>query len=204
MTRLAPPLVPLTRARRKTIRPVADRTLPAAWRATWEAAWDRQFWCFGQDILHPAGNLLAEGGFERRPAPPGLAAKSGYLLPLPDRAEIRLWGFGGFWGVPGLGGITIFRSGARVRRHSASRLLTETWSAEGLPADEPGGDARLGRLLHAALEWVAAYEARILARIGSAGRDEIVARRPQEDLRAADLPAVWAELRERIAASFAR
>lgn len=204
MTWLAPPTVTPARTRRRPQRAVADRPLPPAWSASWEAAWDRQFWCFGQDILHSAGNLLAEAGFERRPAPPGLAAKSGYVLTLPERAEVRLWGFGGFWGVPGLGGTTILRSGARVRRHGASRLSVETWSVDGLPTDEPGGDDRLATLLVAAIDWVTAYEARILARIGMAGRDEILARRPQESLRAVDLPAVWEELRRRLVASRAR
>jgi hypothetical protein len=122
-----------------------------------KALLNRQCWLWGQDIKRAEGNLLLVHGFERLRPPDGLSGSSQYTLSLPGNLNIRLWGFGIYFGAES--GIFLNRFEFMPREAS----MADLWQARdmtGLPR------ARNLSLLVQILRWIGAYEAWVLCTLG--------------------------------------
>lgn len=58
----------------------------------------QQCWLWRQDIKRAEGNLLLQYGFQRLRPAPGQSGSSQYALQLGDALQVRLWGFGMYFG----------------------------------------------------------------------------------------------------------
>lgn len=159
--------------------------LPTALGAAVERAVDRQMWCLGRDVRHPAGNLLVGLGFARIPS---LGRASEYRRRV-GGCTVRLWGFAAVL-VPPHGSALVVR-----RLDPGPRVLPRTLAlGEGLTRDVlgdlaiPAGSAdraMVARWLPFALRLMARYERAITATAGpgwrvrtqrtwARGQDEVV------------------------------
>ncbi|MCS6801805.1 MAG: hypothetical protein RMM58_01560 [Chloroflexota bacterium] len=177
---------------------VSARSLTRPERRLLDALVDQQFWCWGQDIRRPEGNLLLAFGFERTRPPAGVLGSSCYRLAGAGR-EVVLWGWGLLLVGPA-GGVFLPRHGF-APRPALAPLAAPCWSPEGLP---PLGDAPVpgtGRWFQAAADWIADYEAWVLATVGLAYRRACAAGSPRATfgLFPERLPALWRHVGERIA-----
>jgi len=144
--------------------------LPSAQRRRAETLLDQQFWCWGQDIRHPGGNLLLDYGFDRRRPPAGQRGSSAYTLsPAPGRTLV-LWGFGLSYADAGVGALFLPRYGFAPRVGDAAGAPSTAWALEHLPPlhvpTGRGERERAARVLTALTGWVAAYEEWVAATHG--------------------------------------
>ena len=117
----------------------------------------QQCWLWGQDIKRSEGNLLLVHGFKRVRPPDGLSGSSQYTLSLPGNLNIRLWGFGIYFGS---------ESGIFLNRYEfipREARMADLWQARemtGLPR------AKSLSLLTQMLRWIGDYEAWVLRTLG--------------------------------------
>lgn len=84
---------------------------------------DQQFWRWGCDVKHPAGNLLVEYGFERIPPPCRVeGGSSAYRLHIDANRRIILRSFAVFFGDDRFGGILFKRFEGQAFRTPGSDL----------------------------------------------------------------------------------
>lgn len=130
----------------------------------------QQLWCWGRDVLRPAGNWLIEIGFQRTEPPRHLEnCPSIYTLEQPQGRSIVLRGFGVFYGHPQWGGIFLTRREFRPLYTPMARLEKPPWTLPDLPALNPPSDSeRHGyeQLTLALIDWMLAYEAQVIERLG--------------------------------------
>jgi hypothetical protein len=121
-----------------------------------------QFWFFGRDIHHPAGNLLIRRGFKRFGVPEGESGGNAYRFRFDERREIVLWGFGLFFGDKTRGGIFLRRYEFPPKFLNAARLRLPIWKPEQIPAPRLPRDEfeaqTVWRLTLDALVWITDYE----------------------------------------------
>ncbi|GIW11781.1 MAG: hypothetical protein KatS3mg061_2838 [Dehalococcoidia bacterium] len=128
---------------------------------------NQQFWCWGQDIRQPAGNLLLAFGFRRLRPPVGVLGSSCYRLSLAG-GEVVLWGWGVLWSGASTGVFLPRRQFAPQGVRGS--LAAPCWSPEGLPPLDPPTlvSQQTLALLAELLDWLAGYERWVLQ---VAGRD---------------------------------
>lgn len=102
---------------------------------------DQQLWCFGQDIEHPAGNLLLKYGFEKQSAPGHLKSVSLYRYENGSNCQLLLRGFGLFYGDERWGGLFLRRCEFNPLYWSSAFLLKTPWKVEDLPQFRQIGEA---------------------------------------------------------------
>ncbi|GIW05928.1 MAG: hypothetical protein KatS3mg060_0733 [Dehalococcoidia bacterium] len=159
---------------------------------------NQQFWCWGQDIRRPAGNLLLAYGFARTRPPAGVLGSSCYRLT--GRAyEVTLWG----WGLlitTSAGGIFLPRQGFAPRL-VREPLAAPCWSPDGLPPLTDDDDPALGRWFQTAAVWIADYELWVLQTAGLAYRRACVAGSPRSSFSLFPelVPALWRHAGDRVA-----
>jgi hypothetical protein len=122
-----------------------------------KALLNQQCWLWGQDIKRIEGNLLLVHGFERLRPPDGLSGSSQYTLSLPGNLNVRLWGFGIYFGAES--GIFLNRF-EFIPREARMADLWQAREMTGLPR------ARNLSLLVQILRWIGAYEAWVLRTLG--------------------------------------
>ena len=145
-------------------------------QATAVELFSQQLWCFGEDVKHPAGNLLIEAGCDRNPAPEDkLNCPSIYTLHLSQTQRITLRGFGIFIGDDEYGGLFIERFQFEPAYTKTAALQVPPWEPEDLPQlqqvtqeNHSGGLTLLSRLI----EWFVCYEQMIVANYGEDYRNQ--------------------------------
>jgi hypothetical protein len=167
----------------------------------------QQIWCFGQDVIRPAGNWLLEIGFQRTPPPEHREeCSSVYTLPIRDQARIVLRGFGIYFGDDDRGGLFIERYGFSPKVSADPRLECPPWSNSDMPAfHTPNTRQRdnTAMMLLELLDWIRQYECRVAARLGiQYRRDSLVhwnnGKRPF--IPAEQIASSWRKLSQVIAA----
>lgn len=174
------------------------RPLARTERRLVEALVNQQFWCWGQDIRRPEGNLLLAFGFARTRPPAGVLGSSCYRLRWGER-EIVLWGWGLLLAGPA-GGVFLPRQGG-APRSALGPLGAPCWSPDGLPPLSEIAVPGLGQWFHDAAEWIAEYETWVLARAGLGYRRACAAGAPRAifGLFPERVPALWRCIGERMA-----
>jgi hypothetical protein len=183
------------------VRPLADLRLP-------RGLVDQQFWCWGQDVRHPAGDALARHGLELSRAPRDALPARRYHARLAGGRVVALWPFGLFWGVRGLGGLLLPRDDARPRLTPGPDLPDGVWTVQPLlAAPRPRGRAERERtpmLLAGALDWVAGYERWALGALGAARRSRCASAWPRAVMPGPAQAAAWSSLAKGCEGALAR
>jgi hypothetical protein len=141
---------------------------------------DQQFWCWGCDIRRAGGNLLAERGFQRLPAPADAGQHSAYVLCTDTGLTLKLHG----WGcLASRGGRTAFISRAKAQPVPLAAFDEgSAWKAEQLPAKVSPSRADLAYtagIAAEAMRWFAGYEGWVQATQGADYRAQQVAAWPE-------------------------
>lgn len=151
-----------------------------------KALLNQQCWLWGQDIKRAEGNLLLLYGFERLRPPDGLSGSSQYTLSLPGNLNVRLWGFGIYFGAES--GIFLNRF-EFIPREARMADLWQAREMTGLPR------ARSFSLLVQMLRWIGAYEAWVLRSFGPEYRKSCLCGWQGPATKRPDLiPKAWNEL----------
>lgn len=169
----------------------ARKVLPGALRQRGCALLHQQCWLWGQDIKRGEGNLLLRRGFTRLRPPEGTHGSSQYSLSLEDGTQIRLWGFGLFFG--GEAGIFVNRFDFTPRK----ARLAQCWQGIEEMTDLPR--ACLDDSLPTALRWIGGYEAWVLASLGVAHRRACLASWPERISTPTLLANAWYDLAVEVA-----
>jgi len=137
---------------------------------------EQQMWCFGQDIKRDP-NLLLSYGFSRERPPEG-----GSTMYRSD--GIFLWGFGIIATAPGLGSISIKRSGFSPTWATDEVSVKSLWEPERFPSfSSPISQRdhwRAALLLERTFAWLAEYEAWISKECGSYYRRSLLQTAPEK------------------------
>jgi len=141
--------------------PPSGDPLTTLWNEVGQPLLHQQCWCWGWDIRRADGNLLLERGFRKLRPPHPDAGTSTYRLRGHGYA-LGLWGFGTFYGRPGMGGVFIGRYAEGPLFAESSRPPEDVWLPLSMPAMTelqhvamPGTSLDLFAQL---LDWVARYE----------------------------------------------
>lgn len=130
----------------------------------------QQCWCWGRDVLRPAGNWLLEIGFERIEPPADREdCSSVYSLQLPDDRRVVLRGFGVFYGDAQRGGIFLPRYEFEPKYTTQMELECPPWSGDDLPELRVPAKSQRGvcaALVLELLDWIRHYEVDVVERLG--------------------------------------
>ncbi|MEW4490176.1 hypothetical protein AB1L42_18980 [Thalassoglobus sp. JC818] len=142
------------------------------------ALFSQQVWCWGQDVLHPQGNVLVKMGFERIPPPPDRGdCSSVYSLAVNSSQRIVVRGFGLFWGDDDKGGLLLLRDRFEARYSNFSRLPRPCWSRQDIPdTARPTFEQRpdcIGLLVDL-IDWIRNYELMVLRDYGLEYRQRVL------------------------------
>ena len=140
------------------------RRLPYALQKRGSMLLHQQCWLWGRDICRKEGNLLIEQGFQRLRPPEGIEGSSQYTLQLEGSLQVRIWGFGIYYGA---------QRGTYLNRYAftplSASISEDVWTPKAFTRLTSSTD------LHAVADvvrWMAAYEDGVLERMGSAYRSE--------------------------------
>ncbi len=145
---------------------------PAKYKKHIKPLLHQQMWLFGRDILCPEGNLLCEYSFTRERS----AGRGGSMYTRRDGAQqIVLWGWGIWFGQVDTGAIFVNRYKARPQFTAVSVLSQTVHREEALPqrTDRVSSVTEaqtMQRLWVNLLDWLADYEAWVLATAGDCWR----------------------------------
>ena len=136
----------------------------------------QQMWLFGQDILHPKGNLLYRYEFKHR-----RAEKRGSSMYTREDStqQIVLWGWGIWFGQPENGAIFVNRFQAKPQYTPVATLSQVIYQEDDLPeriyrARSESDVKIIQGLWVSLLTWLAEYEAWILEIAGKKWRQTSV------------------------------
>jgi len=169
----------------------------------------QQAWCWGRDVLRPAGNWLLEIGFTRlRPPAERKDCPSVYVLELPHGRCVLLRGFGAFYGDRELGGVFLPRHEFQPRYTTLATLDCPPWSDEDLPELSPPTESQRSACVSlplALIDWIRGYVVQIVERLGIEYRRQTLAqwnngKRPFTP--AEKFASAWRELSIQVAADF--
>lgn len=161
------------------------QSLPRRVQRRGSALLNQQCWLWGQDVKRAEGNLLLAHGFERLRAPAGQSGSSQYSLLLPGNLNVRLWGFGLYFGAETGMFINRFEFVPREAR------MTPLWQANEM--------AQLPRvkdfsLLAQALRWIGTYERWVLHTFGLEYRKACLSQWESRVCRIERISEAWNEL----------
>jgi hypothetical protein len=171
------------------------------------AVLDFQMWCWGQDVLHPAGNQLLAASLTRVRPPAGRSGSTLYQTALPGGRTLCLWGFAVGVLVPEEPCLVLKRHSFALRLVSADRFPVPLWQPTALPrgqlARQPVERETARAHFVALAEWIATYEQTIGARLGRAWRFACADRRPRQfrhrlPARPDQLAQSWLALRDHL------
>jgi hypothetical protein len=185
----------MTRAGRARTRTLTG--LPTTVRRRAIRLMNQQYWCWGQDIRRPEGNLLLAYGCQRVRPPAGVLGSTRYALSLRADCEITFWGFGLTFASAPAGTLFLPRSGFAPRLAPAGIQVAEIWSLDDVPSlPEPvAGDwPQLCHLLASLTRWIAEYEEWVLTRYGAGYRAAVVAQLPYTTEPVEEMPLNWRQL----------
>lgn len=131
---------------------------------------DQQLWCWGRDVLRPAGNWLLEHGFSRLEPPADYGdCSSVYLLQRPGGRCVVLRGFGVFQGDRRYGGVFLPRYDFRPRYTTKATLECPPWFDADLPQMSAPNDsqrAACASLTLDLIDWIRSYEVSVAEKLG--------------------------------------
>ncbi len=169
----------------------------------------QQIWCWGRDILRPAGNWLLEIGFTRTEPPADRGRSSSvYTLELPQGRRVLLRGFGVFYGADRLGGVFLPRFEFRPRFTEQTNLYRPPWSQADLPKLSPPDNSErtaCQSLTMGLIDWIAEYEATIAERLGAEYRQATIDAWDNDKhaiMPAEEMACAWRSLGESVAENF--
>jgi hypothetical protein len=163
-------------------------------------------WCWGCDVRRTQGNLLLAYGAEKRPSPDA-RFHSAYTFVTEDHAVLNLWGWGIWFAHTHWGSLFVSRSRFRVRYSSEVILTPDAWRERDLPPMTGARDASeaacAADLLVATLNWIGRYEQWLCSQVEADYRERVLDQWPQRKrhkggVPAAEMPARWFELGERV------
>ncbi len=161
----------------------------------------QQFWCLGQDVLSPHGNLLMEYGFSRHRGSAGKRAKSTYYTLEEGELRIALWAFGAVFAERSHGGIFLDRFNFKPGWSSVDSLPYGVHSPEQLPRFPPPASntewQSAHRLCQSMLEWFASYETWVAKRYGLEYRQKCVEKWSRPVANADQIADAWTFLSRR-------
>jgi hypothetical protein len=143
-------------------------TIPPCFLRDLSEGLQQQMFFWGQDVQRPTGNFLKEQGFERGPSK-GAKGTSCYRLPW-QGGHVELYGACvGWYGAEG--GFTFIRPRRRcfIWESGEETPVPGAWQVGLL---KPASGRELYEASVPFLDWLLAYEDAVLARFGSAYRDE--------------------------------
>ena len=159
---------------------------------------NQQFWCWGQDVRRPEGNLLARYGFNREGKPETISGSSAYHLYDRSSARCHIMGLGLFWGDAGERGLLLRRVGWEPHMVASGARLCGVWNVEQMSQTRSPCTAtdvvRCNGLLADALSWIAQYETRVAKICGIAYREQCVAGWRKQRIAAGDMATMWTHL----------
>lgn len=169
------------------------------WLEAAEALMNDQCWCWGQDVLSPAGNLLIRYGLERLDARGPDGRTAGYTRSINDRGGVWLRGAGVFYSSGCGTGIFLGRYDMRPRMIACDAPPLDAWMDQGLDAfplavASGGGMAEACILVREACAWIAAYERWITDAVGVAHRERCLQRWRQRETPAGEFAQRWSAL----------
>ena len=170
--------------------------LPSPVRQRGCALLHQQCWLWGQDIKRAEGNLLLLHGFDRLRPPEGMSGSSQYSLRLGSGLQIRLWGFGLFFG--GEEGIFLNRFDFTPREAQ----IGQCWQGIDAMTDLPRASLRSS--LPEALRWIGAYEAWVLRSCGTGYRRACLASWPAAVSTPVQLAEAWLEFAAEVTSCLVR
>jgi len=143
---------------------------------------DFQMWCWGQDIVHPAGNVLSAHAVRWRPE--GGRGSSHYRVSLGESRTLVLWGFAVMIDAASSPLVVLRRHGFAPRVLDRGRLRWPVTRPEELPRGAPPRTApdrlAVATALADVATWVAGYEQDVRALLGPTWRRECARRRPRQ------------------------
>jgi len=161
----------------------------------------QQFWCLGQDVVSPFGNLLMAYGFARHPGPAGQRSQSTCYMLEQDQLQIALWAFGAVFARRSDGGLFLDRFNFKPCWTGVDTLPSGVHSPEQLPrfsrperTVEWRSADRLGRSM---LGWFTAYELWISERYGLRYRQQCVEKWSRPVVSGDQMAEAWAFLGNR-------
>lgn len=183
-------------------RGLAERTqpkrmfcLPAVQRRKADSLLNQQFWLWGQDIRRREDNLLLSYGFTRLRPPADIQGSNRYVLRLDDHRVVVLWGFGFFYGLRDRGGVYISRTHLAPLITPGWEPPADVWQPSDVPPyrspEGPDDWSRISPLLVDALQWISAYESRILDELGAEYRQACLADWKRPVCSACEIPERW-------------
>jgi hypothetical protein len=159
---------------------------------------NQQCWVWGQDIRRPEGNLLLEHGFERLRPTAGESGSSQYTLQGSGAScapfQVRLWGFGMYFGVEQGIFINRFEFVPRVAE------LADLWQAQQMTQL---ARAKELSLLPLALRWIACYEQWVFDTQGACYRSACLHTWAATVGEPDELPSLWQQLSRDVAQALA-
>lgn len=167
---------------------------------------DQQTWCWGQDIEHPAGNLLVAYGFQRIEKPEGAKGASLYRWTPSETRRIVLRGFGVFCGANEQGGLFVRRDGFRPRMTPDSDLVQPAWCCEDLPplsVPSQHDGPRCQTLLLMMIDAIISYESWVTSGLGIQYRRDILVpwmTRHESLFDLQDMVAAWLDVQRAVLA----
>jgi hypothetical protein len=175
------PIKIATRARTSTL------GLPSALLKQGRALLHQQCWLWGQDVRRTQGNILIQYGFDRIRPPHTVCGSNQYTLRFEKGRQIRLWGFGMFYGTRERG-IYINRFEFLPR---LARMRGDVWQP-----DEMNESKFLSGtfMLRAALRWIAEYEEWVLRVYGATYRNSCLAGWEHAEPQLARVHESWIQL----------
>jgi hypothetical protein len=157
----------------------------------------QQFWCWGQDVSHPEGNLLLQNRFTRHRRTEGEPGGTCYALA--GDFALWLWGFGLVARQSGSPAVLLRRYEMRPLIVRDTNRLTEmhdlaTVLAEAGPPADDGERAAMAQTRAAAFRWIADYERRTLRSTGSSWRTRVVGDMEHALIPADSMAEAWDEV----------
>lgn len=158
---------------------------------------DQQFWCWGQDVMRAAGNVLLELGMCRY-RPVNGEGSTVYTGRVAKEGVVWLWGFGILYWQPNLGGVFLRRyrfDPVFVEQPLQHPIHTLDKIKQFTRSTASRQQSNAGSLMRAVIQWIAGYEHWIAENFGTtyraatlASRNKLPAVPPQ------DLARTWERL----------
>ncbi len=162
------------------------RALPGRIKRQGKLLLNQQCWLWGQDVKRQDPNLLLQHGFVRVRPPEGVAGSTQYSLALGNGIEVRLWGFGIYFG--GKTGLYLNRFDFFPRAMSTE---CDVWQAHALTRLPRAHDFTL---LPSLVGWIARYEQWVLESMGASYRSACLSAWKKRTEDAATIAGLWAGL----------
>lgn len=157
---------------------------------------DQQFWRWGCDVKHSAGNLLVQYGFLRIPKSNQSSSKSSvYQLEIGPHARVALSSSTMFYGDNDLGGMLFKRFDCRPYYTPSGLVLDSLWEEENDLIPTAFGDCSWRELASQLIAIIVEYESWVTCHFGRKYiSDSLTSRGKRPFMQAGETPAEWKKI----------